>query len=85
MITTLLGKNSQHGEGFARHVVQNTMELIGKHIERCRNALIVQGWETMLQDFLATSLVICPLIFPSPIAHIYEIVGQLWCKVVHSN
>jgi hypothetical protein len=34
MITTLLGKNNQHGEGFARHVVQNIMELIGKHVER---------------------------------------------------
>jgi hypothetical protein len=34
MITTLLAKNNQHCEGFARHVVQNTMELIGKHVER---------------------------------------------------
>jgi hypothetical protein len=34
MITTLLGKNNQHSERFARYVVQNTMELIGKHVER---------------------------------------------------
>ncbi len=34
MITTLMGKNNQHGEGFGRHVVQNTMELVGKHVER---------------------------------------------------
>jgi len=34
IITTLLGKNNQHGQGFARHVIQNTMELIGKHVER---------------------------------------------------
>jgi hypothetical protein len=34
MIRTLLGKKNQHGEGFARHVVQNTMESIGKHVER---------------------------------------------------
>jgi hypothetical protein len=81
----IIGQKNQHDEGFARHIVQNTMELIGKHVEWWKNALNVQGWETKLQDFLATSLVVCPLIFPSPITHIYEIVGQFWCKVVHSN
>jgi hypothetical protein len=80
-----LGKNNQHGERFARHVVQKTMELIGKHVEKWINALNVQGWKAMLQDFLVTSLVVRPLIFLSPIVHIYEIVGQFWCKVVHSN
>jgi hypothetical protein len=35
----------------------------------------------MLQDFLATSLVVCPLIFPFPIAHIYEIVGQFGARL----
>jgi hypothetical protein len=39
----------------------------------------------MLQDFFPNSLVVCPMIFPSPIDHTYEIVGQFWCKVVHSN
>jgi hypothetical protein len=80
-----LGKNNQHSERFARYVVQNTMELIGKHVERWKNALNVQGWEAMLQDFFPNSLVVCPMIFPSPIDHTYEIVGQFWCKVVHSN